>query len=64
MAKRISTDAKIVLINAGYAVEYVYNDRGRVIALDVWYAKHICQLPVVAGCVDNSLIEKLLKDAE
>lgn len=65
MAKRISTDAKIVLQNAGYVIEYVYK-RGNVVGLDVWAKpfEYVCQLPVVGACIDNDLIENLLKKAK
>lgn len=62
MAKRISTDAKIVLQNAGYVVEYVYKD-GKVSGLGVWEKPFtmLCQLPVVHGLVENEPIEELIK---
>lgn len=61
MAKRISTDAKIVLQNAGYMVEYVYK-RGRVIALHVWNNfEFAASLPVVGACIENDLVETLLE---
>lgn len=65
MAKRISTDAKIVLSNAGYEVEYIYK-RGRVIALHVWEKpfNFVCQLTVEGGCVDNGPVEELLTKAK
>lgn len=63
MAKRISTDAKIVLERAGYVVEYVYGKRNKVVALDVWtaHAGKVCQLPVEGACIENSLIEDLVQ---
>lgn len=65
MAKRISVDAKIVLENAGYVVEYVYTN-GRVTSLQVWAKpfEFVCQLPVVGACIENSLIEDLLEKAK
>lgn len=65
MAKRITTDAKIVLERAGYVVEYVYNN-GRVMALTVWGKSGVyrCQLPVNASCwIENDLVEELLKES-
>jgi hypothetical protein len=62
MAKRISTDAKIVLEKAGYVVEYAYQ-RGKVFALHIWSKpfEFIATLPVVGACIDNDLIEALLE---
>lgn len=62
MAKRITTDAKIVLERAGYLTEYVYIN-GKVSALKVWteHFNFICELPVIGACIKNSLIEDLLE---
>lgn len=63
MAKRITTDAKIVLERAGYVVQYVYGKRNKVIALEVWtkFAGKVCYLPVNDNCwINNDLIEELL----
>lgn len=64
MAKRITTDAKIVLERAGYLVEYVYGKRNKVVALKVTL-KHLFgwnrELPVKDGCwIDNDLVEELI----
>lgn len=64
MAKRISTDAKIVLSNAGYVVEYVYGRLGNVVGLEVWKKpfEYVCQVPVEGACVDNDIIENLIEE--
>lgn len=62
MAKRITTDAKIVLERAGYVVEYVYNG-GAVSALKVWAKpfEFVARLPIFDKCfIDNALIEELI----
>jgi hypothetical protein len=66
MAKRITTDAKIVLERAGYHVEYVY-EGGKVVMLSVWKGAgfYIAGLTVNAGCwIENSIVEDLIEKAK
>lgn len=65
MAKRITTDAKIVLERAGYVVQYVYGKRNKVIGLRLYSSNFLEDttkyLTVNDGCwIDNDLIEELI----
>jgi hypothetical protein len=68
MAKRITTDAKIVLERAGYVVEYVYGKRNKMIGLRLYSSDFLQDtakfLTVNDGCwIDNDLIEEILSAA-
>lgn len=61
MAKRLSTDAKIVLQNAGYTMAYVSPDRyGQPKFLQATHNAFIQELEISGGCVDNAEVEELL----
>lgn len=57
MAKRISTDAKIVLERAGFEVERTPNK------LLVSGNGQSEILPIIGGCIENDLIENILQRA-
>lgn len=65
MAKRISTDAKIVLQNAGYHVQEVGNNRyGKPSFLKVSWGGFEEELSIVNSCIDNAPIEELIELAK
>lgn len=68
MARRLATDAAIVLRNAGYAVQRDPVPKSRKANAPIRYGKQAGYLPgiipVTGGTVDNAEVERLLQDAK
>ena len=66
-AKRLTTDAKIVLRNAGYDCAEIgkRGGRGKAYYIYVTRGKSVAgRLDICSGCVDNTEVEKLVSAAK
>lgn len=61
--KRLSSDAAIVLRNAGYIARHgnYHNGKAQTLFVEAAFLP-LTRLPILFGCVNNTVVEQLLKD--
>lgn len=64
--KRISTDACIVLQNAGYTAKHInyHQNKPQTVLVHYRAGGEAARLQIADGCVDNSIVEELLAGAK
>lgn len=64
--KRISTDACIVLQNAGYTAKHInyHNNQPQTVVVHYRRGGEAARLSIIGGCVDNDRVEELIAGAK